>query len=201
MIQQIFGSTVVILKADNVEELFSRDLYESTVDYLMQIDNKFVDHPYVRGGKICTTDLNSKTEFNTTIVLDALREFLKRTALNYAHLYSDKPVKDLTFRHSWVNLTFQGCEIKNHNDRDDGINKSLIATFYPKVPADSANLVFIRNSKYGDWASDFLEKDLVRIKIEEGTIVIFDNVTLHAVDAHKAVDPRLCIATEFIIET
>jgi hypothetical protein len=200
MIQTIFGSPVVILKVENVEELFSTEVYEETINHLMRPDNKFIDHPYARGGKICTTDLNSKMSINRIVGLDILWKFLKATALEHVHLYSNGPVKDLKFRNSWINLTFQGCEIKNHNDKDPNTGRSMIVTFYPKVPFGGANLVFIHNSNYGEWASDRSEKDLVQFVIEEGNIVIFDNLILHAVAEHSVEIPRMCIATEFTIE-
>ena len=200
MIQIIFGSPVVIFKVDNTQEIFPLSTYNETVNHLVDLDNTFVEHPYTRGGKICTTDLNSKISIAEISGISVLWNFLKDVALKYAHLYSDTPVKDLTFRYSWINLTFQGCEIKNHNDKDSDVEKSIVVTFYPKVPAGGANLVFIHNSTYGEWSSERLEKDLVQLKIEEGNIVIFDNLTLHAVTTHNVDMPRLCIATEFTIE-
>lgn len=106
MIQTIFGSPVVFLKANNVEELFSKNLYNSTVEYLIDSDNKFVEHPFTRGGKVCTTDLNSKIGTDPTGELNLLFNFLKNTALEYVHLFSDRPVKDLKFSNFWINLTF-----------------------------------------------------------------------------------------------
>jgi hypothetical protein len=198
MIQTIFGSPVVFLKASNVEEIFSKNLYNETVEYLMNSDNKFIEHPFTRGGKICTTDLNSKIGTDPTNELNLLFEFLKKTALEYVHLFSDRPVKDLEFCNYWINLTFQGCEIKNHNDSNSS-EKSLIVTFYPKAPPGGAELVFIHNSKDGEWVSDRLEKDLVRVAVTQGDIVIFDNFIPHAVDVHQIEDSRMCIATEFKI--
>lgn len=198
MIQTIFGSPVIILKVENVEEVFSKKTYEKTVEHLMLLENKFIDHPYTRGGKICTTDIGSETRVDT-VGVDLLADFLKKTALSYAYLYSDKPIKDLKFCYYWVNLSFQGCEITNHTDQNSNTDRRLIVTFYPKVPSGSANLVFIHNSKGGEWVSECSEKDLVRVVVEEGSIVIFDNQILHAVDVHQVEDSRMCIATEFVI--
>jgi hypothetical protein len=39
MIQTIFGSTVVFLKTNNVEDLFSDELYQETVNYLLDSNN------------------------------------------------------------------------------------------------------------------------------------------------------------------
>lgn len=199
MIQTIFGSPVVFLKTDHVKNLFSTKLCEETVEQLMHPTNKFVEHPFTRGGKICTTDLNSKIGADPPNELHPLFEFLKKTALEYVHLFSDRPVKDLKFCNYWINLTFQGCEIKNHNDSNSS-EKSLIVTFYPKVPLGGAELVFIHNSKDGEWASDRLEKDLVRVAVTQGDIVIFDNFIPHAVNVHRIADSRMCIATEFKLE-
>lgn len=199
MIQTIFGSPVVFLKTDHVKNLFSTKLCEETVEQLMHPTNKFVEHPFTRGGKICTTDLNSKIGADPPNELHPLFEFLKKTALECVHLFSDRPVKDLKFCNYWINLTFQGCEIKNHNDSNSS-KKSLIVTFYPKVPLGGAELVFIHNSKDGEWASDRLEKDLVRVAVTQGDIVIFDNFIPHAVNVHRIADSRMCIATEFKLE-
>lgn len=199
MIQTIFGSPVVLVNSNNIE-LFSKDMYDEIIEHLMSPENKFVDHPYSRGGKICTTDLNStiKEKINR---LEPVLDFLKSVGLEYAHLYSNKLVKDLKFDNMWINLTFQGCEIKNHYDRyDEYTEKTLIILFYPKAPTNGSNLVFIHNGTYGDWPSDQSEKDLIRIKIKDNDIVIMDNHILHAVDKHNSVDPRMCIATEFKIE-
>jgi hypothetical protein len=198
MIQTIFGSPVVVLYSDNVKELFPDNVYKETIDHLMGIESKFVDHPYTRGGKICTTDLNFTMNSAKIEKLSTLLDFLKKTGLKYSYLFTNKPVTDLKFHNMWINFSFQGCEIKNHYDKYvDCDDKSLIILFYPKAPTGGANLVFIHDSIYGEWASDRSEKDLVKINIEEGYIVIIDNSVLHAVDVHMLTEPRMCIATEF----
>jgi len=202
MIQTIFGSPVVILKFNDIEKLFPNEIHKEMVDHLMEPANKFVDHPYAKGGKICTTDLNSIIDEDKINRLQPLLNFLQQTGLTYSYLFTDKIVKNLRFDNSWMNLTFEGCEIKNHYDKyEDTDFKSLIALFYPTTSVGGSNLVFIHNSKYGQWASDCLEDDMVKIAIEEGNIIIFDNSILHAVDTHKSSDPRMCIATEFKLET
>lgn len=201
MIQKIFGYPIVVFNLDTAKELFPDTLYNEMVEHLMGSENKFVEHPYTRGGKICTTDLNSSMDDKIERV-SALLDFLKEIGLKYAHLFCNKPVKDLLFDNMWINLSFQGCEIKNHYDKyDEHTSKSLIILFYPKAPLGGSDLVFIHDSKYGDWASDQSENDLVRISIESGDIVIMDNYILHAVDTHNIAEPRMCIATEFKLET
>ena len=201
MIQTIFGSPVVILKFNDIEKLFPNEIHKEMVDHLMEPDNKFVNHPYAKGGKICTTDLSIIDEDKINR-LQPLLNFLQQTGVTYSYLFTDKIVKNLKFDNSWMNLTFEGCEIKNHYDKyDDTVFKSLIILFYPKAPVGGSNLVFIHNSKYGQWASDCSETDIVKLTIEEGNIIIFDNSILHAVDIHKTSEPRMCIATEFILET
>lgn len=202
MIQTIFGSPVVILKPTNTEKLFTSKMYNEMVDHLMKPENKFVDHPYARGGKICTTDLNLAVNNDTINQLQPLLDFLYATGLKYSYLFTDNPVNNLKFDNTWMNLTFEGCEIKNHFDKyDDTTFKSLIVLFYPKAPVGGSNLVFIHNSKYGQWASECLESDMVKIAIEDGTVAVFDNSILHAVDTHGVSEPRMCIATEFKLET
>lgn len=199
MKQIIFGSPVVIIKPDHNFSL--TDIYNEMYNFLMMPENKNIDHPYTKGGKICTTDLNS-TILSKIKSLESLIEFLKRKGIEHAHLFSNEPVKNLVFDNMWINLTFFGCEIQNHYDRYQDYNeKNIIMLFYIKAPVNSSNLVFIHNSKYGDWASEQEEKDLVKIEIEEGNIVIIDNHILHAVDAQLSAEPRMCIATEFKIET
>lgn len=201
MIQTIFGSPVVILKFNDIEKLFPNEIHKEMVDHLMEPDNKFVNHPYAKGGKICTTDLSIIDEDKINR-LQPLLNFLQQTGLTYSYLFTDKIVKNLKFDNSWMNLTFEGCEIKNHYDKyDDTVFKSLIILFYPKTPAGGSNLVFIHNSKYGDWASDCSETDMVKIALEEGHIIIFDNSILHAIDKHKSSEPKMCIAAEFKLLT
>ncbi len=202
MIQTIFGSPVVILKSNEVEKLFPNEVYEEMVDHLMSPGNKFVDHPYARGGKICTTDLNLTINEDKINRLKPLLDFLQQMGLEYSHLFTDKKVKDLKFDNTWMNLTFEGCEIKNHYDKyQDTDFKSLIALFYPKAAVGGSNLVFIHDSRYGQWASECFESDMVKIAVEEGDIIIFDNSILHAVDTHKVSEPRMCIAAEFKLDT
>jgi hypothetical protein len=202
MIQTIFGSPVVFLKTDNIEELFPKTVYNETVEYLVQPDNKFTNHPLSRGGKICTTSeyFISAQWLETINKLNILVNFLKNLALSYAHLYTDSAVRNLKFHSSWVNLTFQGCEINSHCDRSNTSEKSLIVLFYPEAPKNGSDLIFIHDGKEGDWVSDCLEKDLVRTVIEKGDIVILDNFMFHAVDVHNADTPRMCVAIEFTIE-
>jgi hypothetical protein len=198
MIQTIFGSPIVILKAN--ENLFSDELYKEMVGYLMEPKNMFVNHPYARGGKICTTDLNLTINKDKINQLQPLLDFLQELGSKFLYLFSDNPV-NLKFDNTWMNLTFEGCEIKNHYDKyNDTTFKSLIVLFYPKAPAGGSNLVFIHNSKYGQWPSECAETDIVKIAIEPNTIIIFDNSILHAVDTHNTSEPRMCIATEFKLE-
>jgi hypothetical protein len=198
MIQTIFGSPVVILKTDNLDNLFPNEIYEEMVEHLMKPGNKFVDHPYARGGNICTTDLNLAINNDKISRLQPLLDFLQEEGLTYSYLFTDNTVDNLKFDNIWMNLTFNGCEIKNHYDKYENTDfKSLITLFYPKAPIGGSSLVFIHHSKYGQWASECLETDIVRITIEEGDVIIFDNSILHAVDAHNVEEPRMCIAAEF----
>jgi hypothetical protein len=202
MIQTIFGSPVVILKSDNVDKLFPNETCKEMVDHLMKPENKFIDHPYARGGNICTTDLNTAINKDKLSQLQPLLDFLQSAGSTYSYLFTDKPVNNLKFDNTWMNLTFEGCEIKNHYDKYKNTDfKSLIVLFYPKAPSGGSSLVFIHHSKYGDWASECVETDMIKIIIEEGNIIIFDNSILHAVDAHNVEEPRMCIAAEFKLET
>jgi hypothetical protein len=193
MIQTIFGSPVVFLHTNNVEEVFSTKSCDTLINNLLQPSN-IVTQSYCRGGTIYAMVLSPNEE------LTELLDFLKKTALDYVHLYSDTPVKDLKFYGAWCLLTHQGCEIKNHNEVG-GPKKSVVVTFYPRVPVGGAELTFIHNGKYHDWVSECSENDLVRVSVNDGTIVIFDNFTLHAVSPHNVTTPRMCITAEFEIET
>jgi hypothetical protein len=202
MIQTIFGSTVVFLKTDKVESLFPTNLYEETVNYLLDPNNNFIDHPQARNGKIYTTAQTLNPEKWEDIVRCApLLDFLKTNALNYAHLYSAKPVQDIKFHASWCNLTYKGCEISCHRDNICSPEKSLIVLFYVKIPNNSSNLVFVRNGKDGDWPTDRPDEDLVCLRVTEGDIIMIDSFIWHAVDPHNSDLPRMCIAVEFKIET
>jgi hypothetical protein len=201
MILTIFGSQIVILKMADIEKLFPHEVYKEMFDHLMSPGNKFVNHPYSKGGKICTTDLNLTMNKDKINRLQPLLDFLQATGLKYSYLFTDKEVNNLKFDNSWMNLTFKGCEIKNHNDKfEDTDFKSLITLFYPDASNGGSNLVFIHNSKYGQWVSDCSETDMVKISIEAGNIIIFDNSILHAVDSHALSTPRMCIAAEFILD-
>ena len=191
MIQTIFGSPVIFLHANNVEEVFSTKACDALINDLFQPSN-IVNQSYSRGGTIYGMSLESNSE------LTELINFLKKTALGYVHLYSDTPVKDLKFYGAWSLLAFQGCEIKNHNEVG-GPENSVVVTFYPRVPTGGAELTFIHNGKYHDWVSECSETDLVRVAVTDGTIVIFDNLILHAVSPHKVTAPRMCITVEFAI--
>lgn len=203
MIQTIFGFPVVLLQTNNVEKLFPQKIYDQVFAYLTDPVNEFTGHPRSRGGKICTTALHhiANRWQDSLNELDFLLNFLKTTALEHAHLYSNKVIKDLKFCSSWANLTFYGCEINNHIDGSHPGTKSLIVLFYPKVPNNGPDLCFIHNSKGNEWPSDYLEKDLVRIKINQGDIVIIDDLMYHSVDIHQVNDSRLCVAFEFELIT
>ena len=202
MIQTIFGSTVVFLKTNNVEDLFSDELYQETVNYLLDSNNNFTDHPQARNGKIYTTAQTLNPErWEDIIKSSPLIDFLKTHALNHAHLYSDTPIADIKFHASWCNLTFKGCEISCHRDNVCSPKKSLIVLFYVKTPIASSNLVFIHNGKDGDWPSDRPESDLICVNVDKGDIIIIDSFIYHAVDPHGSDLPRMCVAVEFKIET
>lgn len=200
MIQTIFGSPIVILKPENLEKLFPNEVREEMIGHLINPENSY--HPYARGGKICTTDLNLAVDADKFDQLKPLLDFLKDIGSQFSYLFTEKEIKDLKFDNTWMNLTFEGCEIKNHYDKyNDTDFKSLIMLYYPKAELGGSNLVFIHNSKYGQWPSECSDTDMVKIAVEEGNVVIFDNSILHAVDAHKLSEPRMCIAAEFKLET
>jgi hypothetical protein len=202
MIQTIFGSPVVFLKTDNIEELFPEAAYNETISYLTDPDNNFIGHPHVRNGKIYTTSetLNPK-RWEDIIKSIPLLDFLKINAFKYAHLYSTKPVQDIKFHASWCNLTYRGCESSFHRDNIHSPEKSLIVLFYVKTPNNSSNLVFTHNGKDEDWPSNRPKEDLVCINVTEGDIIIIDSFIWHAFDSHNSDLPRLCIAVEFKVET
>lgn len=196
MIQTIFGSPVVVIKLDNYKELFTDEMYKESVNNLTSINNHH-ENSYIRGGKGLTANLEnalSKDINRLGLFYDSLRQY----GLKYSFLFSKRPIKDLKLFNSVVNLFFYGAESKNHTDaRYEGIEKSLSILFYPKVPKMSAELVFIHNSKSNEWVSDREEKDLIRLHVEEGNLIIFDNYLLHAVGVHNSVDPRMSIHSEF----
>jgi len=196
MILSIFGLPVVIIKNNNINTLFSNELHDEVMKHLMLPENKDVSHPYARGGRVCSTDLNFTLTSDKAKQFNILLDTLKQTGIKYANLYSD--ATDLQFDNMWINLTYAGCETRNHWDRyTEEDEKTLIMLFYPKAPLGGSNLVFIHNSNYGDWPSEYQDSDVLRLAIEEGDIVIMDNTILHAVDAHMPSEPRMCIATEF----
>ena len=90
MIQTIFGSPVVFLHTNNVEEVFSTKACDALINDLLQPSN-IVTQSYSRGGTIYAMVLSPNGE------LTEFLNFLKKTALDYVHLYSDTPVKDLKF--------------------------------------------------------------------------------------------------------
>ena len=199
MIQTIFGSPVVVLKGTDVEKVLPGKIYNDIEAYLMLPENKFVNHPDTRGGQICTTDLSADLQQDTIKGVNDLIEYLRFTALDYADLFTNSRVKDLEFSYYWINLTFQGCEIRNHTDKNADHTKRLVITFYPKAPKDGAELVFIHNSQGDEWVSDCDDKDLIKIKLDQGDMVIIDTYTLHAVSRHSMSESRMCIAVEFKI--
>lgn len=199
MIQTIFGSTVVVLKDHCVEDLLPTTIYEDIVEYLMRSENKFVAHPDTRGGQICTTDLSADLKQDTIDGVRRLIDHLQTTALDYVHLYS-ATATNLEFSYYWINLTFKGCEIRNHTDKNLDHSKRLVITFYPRAPKNGAELTFIHSSSGGEWVSDCDTKDQVKINIDQGDMVILDTYALHAVSEHRTDEPRMCIAVEFIIK-
>lgn len=200
MIQTIFGSPVIVLKPDNIKNLFSEEMCNNVIEFLMQDENKFVNHSDVRGN-ICTTDFNLTLNSNKSDQFNLLINFLREIGLKYANLYSTSDVKDLKFSSMWINLSFQGCEIRNHDDKyEDNEEKTLIILYYPKVPKNSSNLVFIHNSEYREWSDDRPDRDLVKITIEEETVIIIDSFVLHAVDKHNSPETRMCMGFKFKLE-
>jgi hypothetical protein len=199
MILSIFGSPVVVLSTNNSRELFPEIIYNEIVGYLLNPNNKFTsDLDSVRGGNAYTTGLSSTININSITELDSLLLLLKQYGLDYSHLYTNNSIKDLDLHNSTVNLYFYGSEVKNHCDKRHSKSKqSLTVLFYPKVPAGSSALVFMHNSEPNDWVSDYNENNLVRLNVEEGTIVIFDNSILHAVGIHNTIEPRMSIHIEF----
>jgi hypothetical protein len=201
MIQTIFGSPVVIVKIDNHKEVFSDDLRNEIIDYL--IANKetckvkdLSGINYVHG--CLSTNTKSAVSFNRQEQITELANVLRTIGLQYTHLFTDKKVTDLKLSATTVNLNFRKFVGINHRDKiNDTVEKSLSILFYPKIPTNSANLVFIHNSNEGDYANIYSDRDMVKLVLEEGTVVIFDNNTLHSVDTHNSNDTRMSIHNEF----
>lgn len=201
MIQMIFGSPVVIVKIDNHKEVFPDDLRNEIIDYLIANEEtcKVRDVSgtnYVYG--CLGTDTESAASFDRQEQITKLTNVLRMIGLQYSHLFTDEKVTDLKLSATTVNLNFQGFVGINHKDSiDDKVEKSLSILFYPKIPANSANLVFIHNSKEGDYTNVYSDSDMVKLVLEEGNVVIFDNEILHSVDTHKSEDTRMSIHNEF----
>jgi hypothetical protein len=198
MICSIFGSPVVFLHRDDAEQLFPTAIYADTVEYLSQ--DQFTGHALSRGG-IIYTSADRNNHWNSTITgLSELIGVLKQAALDHADLFSTQPVRDLRFHSSWVSVIGQHSEINAHNDRSTIPARSIIVLFYPRAPQGGSNLVFMHDAQLGQWCSDRSDQDLIRVQIQQGDIVIFDNDLLHAVDTHRVAELRMSMGIEFLIE-
>ena len=89
MILSIFGLPVVIIKNNDINTLFSNELHDEVMKHLMLPENKDVDHPYARGGRVCSTDLNFTLTSDKAKQFNILLDTLKQAGIKYANLYSD----------------------------------------------------------------------------------------------------------------
>ena len=198
MIQSIFGSKVLIL--NNTKELLTNETYNEIITQIVNTNSVISGHSYTRGGKVYTTDLKSIVKDCKKAEISNLISRLKEHGEDYIRLSEKDYSQKLQYHTCTVNLCYTGAEIINHTDtRDDADGESLTVLYYPKVPKDSGNLVFMHNSKFGEWASDSVDKDTVKIELRADDIVIFDNYTLHAVGTHKSTEARMSIHTQFDI--
>lgn len=193
MILSIFGSPVVILENNDISTLFPDALYNELVNYILSNSKKFESTDgQSRGGTSFSGNVLDMVSSNK---INSLTNFLKKISLEYVHVFTDKKVLDIKLTNSTVNLIQQGTEVENHIDLRSEYALSVL--FYPKMPINSGNLVFMHNSAQGDWASDYLDCDIVSLDIKQGSIIILDSETLHAVNTHKSTDLRMSIHNEF----
>lgn len=200
MILTIFNSPVVISKIDNYKEVFTDELRNEIIDYLITNEEtcKVYDCKKQLVPKCLGTDTESAINSTRIEQIIKLHDILKNIGLQYTHLFTDRKTIDLELSATSVNLNFYDFVGINHRDREnDKTEKSLSILFYPKIPPNSANLVFIHNSEENKYTNVYSDNDMVKLGIEEGTVIIFDNQTLHSVDTHKSEDTRMSIHNEF----
>lgn len=196
-VDKAFDNNFVIDICDDTSIFKSKDFVSDINQLFDLVTNIYKINPLLdrtRSGHALSSVVLNDTHLLERAHMKPLLEWVSsRILLAGSHLPTAG--KDIKFTKAWANRMFNGYEVKCHIHelRLDGV-----AIFYPDVPPNSADLVFIKNGKDGSVCSDYSNADRKHISPMEGMLIIHPTGMPHAVSKHLSDEPRTCFIFEFV---
>jgi hypothetical protein len=170
-----------------MNELWNYPIWQIKTDFNKKFNNDLVDEIYSISQEL-KNDLNPKDSLwdyhrpNLSILKTKIDSCINTIAPK------DIPeIKELNYSFNcgmgWVNVKEPGEDIELHAHPDC----SFAATYYVKTPENCGDLVcYVKDGKK------------LRIKPEEGVIVILPFYILHEIESNQSSDLRISISTDFL---
>jgi hypothetical protein len=193
---QAFGKTVVKHHCEILSQCVTPTLIQSVNEMLNHSLSKTDDEEYRTGPTRTTCDV-ADLSFLKVKDNEKLSSWIAKKCLESASAFGIDSAKGIVLGRNWMNIMYTGSEGVCHKHSDSGKDPQVVAIFYPYVPNDGAELVFINNGADKTMLRDYIEADRLYQKVTTGDLVIHDSTLFHTVTAHTSSDPRVCFILEF----
>jgi hypothetical protein len=191
-----FGKTVVKHQCDILSQCVTPTLIQSVNEMLNHSLSKTDDEEYRTGPTRTTCDV-ADLSFLKVKDNEQLSAWIARKCLESASAFGIDSAKGIILGRNWMNIMYTGSEGVCHKHSEYGKDPQAVAIFYPYVPNDGAELVFINNGADKTMLKDYDKADRLYQKVTTGDLVIHDSTLFHTVTEHTSSDPRVCFILEF----
>jgi len=199
-IETVFGKPVVRHQCDRLSEFI-------TTHFKNEV-NKTLNHPdvprrteeYKIGNSLTTCGLPHLT-FTGVDGSEPLFTWIIEKVFDSAEYFGIKDPKGIIMGRNWINIQFENSTGVCHTHSSDRTNPTVVAIFYANCPANSADLVFIKNGRDKTMLDDYTVEDRHYMNVGQGELIIHDSTIYHTINVHKNRDPRVCFILELDYET
>lgn len=192
---QIFGKTVVRHHCQDLNEYLTPELIASASQMLHHPLSRSEEEEYRVGPSRTTCDVHELSVLKTA-GHEKLTGWIANKCLESATAFGVNNAKSLMLGRNWMNIMYKGSEGVCHNHSHSGKDPEIVAIFYPYVPVDGAELVFINNGLDKTMLDNYDEIDRNYQKVISGDLIIHDSTLFHTITKHTSESPRVCFIFE-----
>lgn len=194
IIKHVFDTAVVVHHC-NDKELFANESIKNSIEFVFSLEEvrETIDQSQI-GNAFTTCNHFDKFPLTDMPGTEQLSEWVAKRILESGKHFGFENTSKVEFTRTWINLYFYGCEGTCHRHPTD---IDGVAIFYPKVPAHSSELVFVRNGIDGTRINQYSNNDLIFQPVTQGDLVIHNPSIPHAISKHNNQDTRVCFIYEF----
>jgi len=194
IIRNVFDTNIVIHHCDD-KSIYNNEVIQNSINFVFSLEEirDSVDPSQV-GNAFTTCNYFNKFPLTSMPGTERLSEWIAERILESAKFFNVAHTTKVGFERTWINLMFYGCEGSCHRHP---LDIDGVAIFYPKVPLNSSELVFIRNGTVGSTIDNYPKADLAFQPVITGDLVIHAPSIPHAVSKHNSHDSRVCFIYEF----